>query len=171
MSRPSIDELLDRAEIIDLLSRYCHQHDVLAPRFATGEADGTEFDVFDTIFTPDAIIDFTGSGGPRLNVNPMKEWMAKAYALFPVQQHVLGQTQFNFAADWNSATTLTWLLNPMGHGPAGGPLRVFVTGGYYRDRLVRTSGGWRIVERTFDPQWVVGDVPDLVLPGYEEVSA
>jgi hypothetical protein len=30
--------------------------------------------------------------------------------------------------------------------------------GVYRDRLVRTSDGWRIIHRTFDVDFSIGDI-------------
>jgi SnoaL-like domain len=159
MPRPTVEELLDRIEIQDLLTRYTHQHDVLAARFAAGLADGTEFDVFDEIFTPDAVIDFTRSGGHRDLVGNIKAWMAGAYALFPVQHHLYGQIHFSFSADGREAETRAWAINPMGYGKAGEAPEVFTTGGYFIDRFVRTSDGWRISEHSYDPQWQMGDTP------------
>jgi len=159
MPRPTVEELLDRTEIQDLLTRYTYQHDVLAARFAAGEADGTESDVFDEIFTPDAVIDFTKSGGPRDVVSKMKVFMASVYPLFPVQHHPFGQMQVTFSADGNEAETRAWVLNPMGYGKAGEPLEVFTTGGYFINRFVRTNDGWRISFHTYDPHWQMGDTP------------
>ncbi|MGH9259478.1 MAG: nuclear transport factor 2 family protein [Acidimicrobiales bacterium] len=86
--RPTVEELLDRFEILELFDRYTYHHDVLAPRFATGDADGSEFDVFDEIFTSDAVLDFSASGGIRAELATMKEWLPSADARFPVQHHL-----------------------------------------------------------------------------------
>jgi hypothetical protein len=163
--RPTIEELLDRAEIQDLLNRYTFQHDVLAVRLANGTADGTEFDVFDEIFTPDAVLDFTHAFGSRRDLSTTKTWMAEGNALFPVQEHLMGQTEFEFSADRNEAKTRTWMINPMGFRQSDGTIHVFVMGGFYHDNLIRTSNGWRIRERACELTWQFGETPaELKLP-------
>ena len=163
--RLTVQQLLDRFEIIELFNRYTYHHDVLAPRFATGDADGTEFDVFDEIFTADAVLDFSASGGIRAEVGTMKEWLASAYANFPVQHHLMGQTELTFTVDANEAHARTWIMNPMGFRRADGTIEMFTTGGFYVDHLVRTAVGWRIQDRTYDQQWLIGDMPsELALP-------
>ena len=163
--RPSVDELLDRFEILELFNRYTHHHDVIAPRFAAGGTDGSEFDAFDDIFTDDAVLDFSASGGIRADLATMKEWLPSAYANFPVQHHLMGQTALVFTADGNEADARTWIINPMGVRGSDGEIEVFVTGGFYLDHLVRTDRGWRIRERSYDQQWLIGDVPsELALP-------
>lgn len=163
--RPTVQELLDRFEIIELFNRYTYHHDVLAPRFATGDTDGSEFDLFDEIFTADAVLDFSASGGIRADVATMKEWLRSAYAYFPVQHHLMGQTELTFVADGNEAHARTWIMNPMGFRRSDGTIEMFTTGGFYLDRLVRTAVGWRIRERSYDQQWLIGDMPsELALP-------
>ncbi len=49
----SIEEVSDRFEIYDLLVRYCTAMDT------------ENLDLFDDIFTPDAIIDYKEMGGKR----------------------------------------------------------------------------------------------------------
>jgi hypothetical protein len=130
--RPTIEGLLDRQEILDLFNRYTFQHDVLAPRFATGDQDGSEFDIFDQIFTPDAVLDYTSSGGIRADVETMKKWLPAAYENFPVQHHVMGQTELSFTGstgERTEATARTWVINPMGFRKSDGSVRVFTAGG------------------------------------------
>jgi hypothetical protein len=146
----SLDELLDRAEIADLNARYTYHHDVIAPRFATGQVDGSEFDLFDEIFTEDAVLDFRGSGGIRGDLATMKDWLAPAYAAFPVQHHVTGQMLITFSEDRTEAHARTWLVNPMGRGLDDGGLEFSYSGGWYLDHLVETERGWRIRERVYE---------------------
>jgi len=51
MARPTLEELQDRFEIDELLTRY-----------ATAIDDKT-FDLLDTVFTPDAHVDYISAGG------------------------------------------------------------------------------------------------------------
>src|ERR1700730_5495558 len=91
--RVSLDELIDRAEIADLNALYTYHHDVIAPRFATGQVDGSEFDLFDEIFTDDAVLDLRASGGIRGDLATMKEWLPPGYSALPVQHHLTRQMQ------------------------------------------------------------------------------
>jgi SnoaL-like domain len=152
-NRLSAEELLDRVEIADLNARYTYHHDVIAPRFAAGQVDGSEFDLFDEIFTEDAVLDFRSSGGIRGDLTTMKEWLAPAYAAFPVQHHLTGQTQITFSADRTEARARTWLVNPMGRRLDDGGLQFSYSGGWYLDHLVKTERGWRIRERVYEQLW------------------
>ena len=149
----SLDELLDRAEIADLNARYTYHHDVIAPRFATGQADGSEFELFEAIFTEDAVLDFRASGGIRGDLATMKDWLASAYAAFPVQHHLTGQMQITFSEDRREARARTWLVNPMGRELDDGGLQLSHSGGWYLDHLVKTGCGWRIRERVYEQLW------------------
>ena len=155
-----LEELLDRAEIADLNARYTYHHDVIAPRFATGQVDGSEFALFDEIFTEDAVLDFRASGGIRGDLATMKEWLAPAYAAFPVQHHVTGQMQITFSEDRTEARARTWLVNPMGRQLDDGGLQLSFSGGWYLDHLVKTERGWRIRERVYEQLWPAQPVVD-----------
>jgi hypothetical protein len=48
----------------------------------------------------------------------------------------------------------------MGAGRRAG-LTPYEAIGVYRDRLIRTSGGWRITHRTFDVHISIGDISVL----------
>lgn len=151
--RLSLEELLDRAEIADLNARYTYHHDVIAPRFATGQVDGSEFELFDEIFTEDAVLDFRASGGIRGDLATMKEWLASAYAAFPVQHHLTGQMQITFSEDRTEARARTWLVNPMGRRLDDGSVQLSHSGGWYLDHVVKTEQGWRIRERVYEQLW------------------
>ena len=153
MQRSNPEELLDRAEIADLNTRYTYHHDVIAPRFATGQVDGSEFELFDDIFTEDAILDFRASGGIRGDLATIKEWLAPAYAAFPVQHHLTGQMQITFSEDRTEARARTWLVNPMGRKLDDGRLQLSYSGGWYLDHVVKTDRGWRIRERVYEQLW------------------
>ena len=60
----SIQEISDRLEIQDLLARYC---DAL---------DRKDWDIFDRIFTPDAVIDYTAMGGSCGDLTATKKFLA-----------------------------------------------------------------------------------------------
>jgi 3-phenylpropionate/cinnamic acid dioxygenase small subunit len=149
--RFSPQDVSDRLEIDDLLSRY------------TFAIDAKDFDALDTVFTPDAQIDYTTSGGIKGAYPEVKAWLAKALAMFPTTQHLLGNKRVTL--DGDTATSRTYFYNPMGAPKKGGGLQMFFVGGYYNDRLVRTPDGWRIAERFEETAWMDGQLPtDLQIP-------
>ena len=135
----TVEELADRTAIDEQLARYCRAID-------TGE-----WDLLDGIFTPDAVLDYTSSGGIRGVYGEVKPWLAKVLPLFAVRQHYV--TNREIALDRDAATSIAYLYNPMGRRRDDGGLDLFFVGGTYRDRWLRTAAGWRIVERVETEWW------------------
>lgn len=129
----SLQEMSDRLEIQDLFARYS---------FAIDERD---WDALDRVFTPDARIDYSETGGARGSFPAIKAWLPIALERFAMFQHMVATTKLDLAGD--TATSRTILFNPMVHRDAAGAEQVFFIGLWYRDRLVRTGEGWRIAER------------------------
>ncbi len=126
-----VRRLLDRAEIADLLTRYTRSVD-------TGEVDG-----FDQVFTDDATIDYTASGGASGPVAEVKAWMAaEAIPLFAQTQHLVGQVETDFTGD-DAAHVTAYFWNPIRiQLPESEPFDMEI-GGLYEHDLVRTGDGWR----------------------------
>lgn len=141
-----LQEISDRIEIQDLFARYS---------FAIDER---EWDALDGVFTPDAKIDYTETGGAKGTLAEIKEWLPTALERFPTFQHMVATTKLML--DGNRATSRTILFNPMTFRPEGGPDQVFFIGLWYRDQLVRTADGWRIAERHEEMGWS-HNVPDM----------
>lgn len=129
----SLQEISDRLEIEDLFARYS---------FAIDDRD---WDALDRIFTPDARIDYTETGGASGSIAEIKAWLPDALARFPRYQHMVATTKLDISGD--TATSRTILFNPMVHRDDTGQEQTFFIGLWYRDRLVRTAQGWRIAER------------------------
>lgn len=136
MAAMTLQQISDRIEIDDLLTRY-----------ATG-LDGKDWELWASCFTPDAHIDYTGAGGIKGSLAEVKRWLSEVMANFPMTQHLV--TNKDVRIDGDVATCRSCLFNPMGV-PDGDGMMVFLEGGYYRDRLVRTADGWRIAERIEEP--------------------
>jgi 3-phenylpropionate/cinnamic acid dioxygenase small subunit len=144
-------ELRDRLAINDLLVRYAWA------------IDTKEWDTLDTVFTPDAKIDYTRTGGIAGSLAEIKPWLAESLAAFPATQHLLSNSQVTIEGD--TATARTAVYNPMGAATREGPLHFFFMGGYYADRMVRTPDGWRIKERVEHLVWMDGTLPrELYVP-------
>ena len=139
MSDPRLAALADRLAIDDQLTRYCRA------------IDGGEWDLLDAVFTPDAVLDYTSSGGIRGAFPEVKAWLAQVLPLFAVRQHFV--TNRDVTLDGDAATSRCYLLNPMGRRRDDGGVDLFVTGATYVDRWRRTAEGWRIVERTLVEHW------------------
>lgn len=108
--------LADRLQIDDLLTSY------------TRAIDTGDWDRLDAVFTPDAEIDYTSTGGIAGRYPEVKAWLAENLPLFPRRQHVLGQKEV--ALD-------------------GEP-------GLYHHDLVRTADGWRSARLVEELCWKRG---------------
>jgi hypothetical protein len=130
----SPEEISDRILINDVLIRY------------TVAIDTKDWMLLDTCFVPEAHVDYTQSGGAKGPYPEVRAWLEKTLAMFPMTQHFIGNTTVIIDGDY--ATSRTYVFNPMGMPkPDGKGLHIFTVGGYYNDKLVRTTDGWRIVER------------------------
>lgn len=127
-----LQELTDRAEITDAITRY------------TLAVDEGDFDRLDTVFTPDAHIDYTESGGVADTFPVVKAWLAEALPGFSTHRiHMVGQVAFDFAGARDEAAVAAYFHNPMRIADGRGGERVVEVGGIYRHTFVRTDAGWR----------------------------
>jgi hypothetical protein len=123
-------QISDRLEIEDLLVRY------------TRAIDSGDWDRLDTVFTPDAEIDYTESGGIAAAFPAVKAWLAEVLpAFFPKRMHMLGQIDRSVEGD--SATCTAYFHNPMPMADGQGGEKLVELGGLYHHDLVRTAQGWR----------------------------
>lgn len=128
----SQQELSDRLEIQDLITAYSHA------------IDFHRWDELDDIFTTDARLDFTASGGEAGTLPEMKDWLARTLALFAGHQHLIATSRIELAGD--RATGISLCHNPMWLD-ADGQRQVLFVGLWYEDEFVRTDFGWRICSR------------------------
>ena len=145
MPPKSLQELSDRLEIQDLLTRY------------TVAIDTKDWKLLDTCFTPDAHVDYTATGGTKGAYPEVRAWLEKALAPFPMTVHYISNTTVEL--DGDRARTRTYVLNPMGFPNPDGSLHMFTVGAYYNDELVRTPEGWRIARRVEEHAFLEGSLP------------
>ena len=119
----------DRLEIEALLTRY------------TRAIDTGEWDRLDAVFTPDAEIDYTATGGIAASYPAVKSWLAEMLPIFPRRLHTLGQVDSRVEGD--AATVAAYFHNPMILPEQDGTERIVEFGGIYHHDLVRTPDGWR----------------------------
>lgn len=127
----SQQELSDRLEIQDLITAYSYA------------IDFHNFDDLDAIFTADATLDFTATGGAAGALPEIKTWLASVLGHFGGHQHLVATSAVEL--DGDTATARTICHNPMWFADAARP-PVYV-GLWYFDSFVRTAGGWRIASR------------------------
>jgi hypothetical protein len=123
-------EISDRLEITDVLIRY------------TRAIDTGDWDRLDTVFTADADIDYTESGGIHAGFAEVKPWLAEMLpAFFPQRMHTLGQLEITVEGD--AATVAAYFHNPMPADDGQGGTKIVEIGGIYHHQLIRTGDGWR----------------------------
>jgi 3-phenylpropionate/cinnamic acid dioxygenase small subunit len=142
-----IQELSDRLEITDLLTRYARA------------VDRKDWNLYRTVFTADTHIDYTSAGGAALGLEEMCAWMDEALAQFPATQHLISNVHVEI--DGDAATVEAMFHNPM-KMPDGS---AWVTGGWYHHDLVRTADGWRSRKLVEESAYFSGMPTDLSSPG------
>ena len=133
-----LQEISDRLEIADVVTRYARGID-------TGE-----WDRLDEVFTPDAAIDYTESGGIAGSYPEIKPWLAEMLpAFFPRRMHLIGQVDVEFGAPSEpggvpgAATVIAYFDNPMPMHDGSGGEKIVEVGGMYLHEMTRTPEGWR----------------------------
>ena len=135
-----LQALLDRAALIDVLSNY-----------ATG-LDARDWTLWRSVFLDEVTFDLSSwSGQParKLDADRVVATQAKIFAEFAVTQHFF--TNHRITIDGDRARVLAhmraehWLDDSPEHPQREGTQR-YTMFGYYDDKLVRTTIGWKIAE-------------------------
>jgi 3-phenylpropionate/cinnamic acid dioxygenase small subunit len=130
-----LQRISDRLEIEDLLTRYAHA------------VDTKDWDLYRTVFTEDAFIDYESAGGIKGDLGTIVAWLAEALAAFPKTQHLVANIDARI--DGDEAGVRAMFYNPM--VMANG--KNFFCGGYYNHTLVRTPEGWRSRRLAEESTW------------------
>lgn len=146
MTTPSVD---DRREIEECLHRYAWM------------VDQRKWDLMDSVFTPDGIIDYTSTGGRRGPYRPRLEWLDRALAPWPINLHMISNISIDLSTR-DAARSRCYFFAPMGRARADGTQEIISNAGYYLDSFARTGVGWRIRERVCTQTIMIGQLP----PGY-----
>ncbi len=176
--------LADRAEITDVMYRWCRA------------VDRRDWDAVRRVFHPDAI----DNHGPFVGgVDELIAWLSDRHRTIPFSMHLVSNILIEFA-EADSALVETYIFATLRYSAEGKAALAVFTGGMggggatdsfawarYIDRFERRNGEWRIARRTvafdssliadvpanapaFDPNWAVGrrDTDD---PIYKERAA
>ena len=130
----SPSEAADHADITQCLQRY-------------GQAlDDRAWDVFDTVFTPDARIRYEIDGRAwSVPIEELKTSSRELFERFWWTQHVFSVPLIELAGDVARATCR--LIATHVQVNLEGERSRYVVYGTYRDALTRTAAGWRIRDR------------------------
>jgi hypothetical protein len=122
-----------RIAIDDLLTRY------------SIAIDDENFDLLDSVFAPDAILDYTVSGGPRAPYPEVKAWlMTGLRGTNPGRMHMMGTRQV--LIDGKTARVRAYFFNPYAVPMLEGSYIYSLGGGFYNHKLALRPEGWRSVE-------------------------
>ena len=145
-TRLSLEDVAHRIEIDDLLTRY------------TIAVDDEQFDLLDTVFTPDAVLDYRAGGGPRGPYPEVKAWLARSLSMgTPARMHMLGNKQV--VIDGEEAKVRAYFFNPFVRDLPNGGWEYSLGGGYYNHKLRLTPEGWRSTELYEKRVWREGFAP------------
>ena len=121
------NESADFVEIQQLLARYSRS------------LDTRDWELYRSVFTADAFIDYSASGGMTGQRDEVAEWLRKTLGTFEWSgMHYITNVEANVTGD--SAQVRAAVFNPM-QFPGMTGLTYF--GGYYHHDMVRTPDGWR----------------------------
>jgi hypothetical protein len=140
--------LWDRLEIDDLLTRY-----------ATA-VDARDWALLDTVFAPDACLDYRSAGGIRGTYDEVRAWLAGVLPIFTWTQHLVVNRAVDIDPGGQAATSVSIFHNP-NELTIEGQRWFFTVGGRYHDRLARLSAGWRITTRVEETTWWEHPMPGL----------
>ncbi len=134
------DPVRDRAEIVALTHDYCWA------------LDGRDWDALRRdVFLPDAVAWLTNE---CVGIDAIVARVTAALERLDSSQHLVGSHQIRL--DANTATGRCHLqAQHVRRAAEGGSL--FMVGGSYHDRYVRTPQGWRIAERRLEMLWTDGN--------------
>ena len=128
----SLQEISDRLEIQQLLAAY------------STAVDGGHFEDVDDLFTDDAVIDLSATGGAYGPYGEVLSWMSNTLSAFGAYMHVLSGTDLRL--DGDTATARTACVNPLALDADS--KAIYLICFWYDDEFARTPGGWRFRSRS-----------------------
>ncbi|MFF5179780.1 nuclear transport factor 2 family protein [Micromonospora sp. NPDC000316] len=150
-----VQELIDRAEITDVLVAYCQAQ------------DQQEWHLLDAVFTDDAVMELPGSGlDGTLSPAAFRAFLVERFTPTRLSgQHSISNTLFRIHGD--TARTISELASiTLQTTDTEGVLSRTQANSLYVDDFVRTTAGWRIKHRVISQKNVEIDTvtyaPELI---------
>ena len=127
----------DRLEISALLYRYARA------------VDGKDWALYRSVFTDDAVIDYSSAGAICGTRDDVAEWLSTGFATIGMSMHYITNIEIlEYSGD--SATVRAMFYNPM---QLPGMAELSYCGGYYHHELARTADGWRSANLREENVW------------------
>ena len=133
-----IQRISDELEISALLTRYARA------------VDTKDWDLYRSVFTDDAVIDYSANGIPAGSRDDIAEFLARGFTRIPMSMHYI--TNIESQIDGETAQVRAMFYNPM---QLPGMTELSYCGGYYYHELVRIDDGWRSRNLREDNVWFV----------------
>lgn len=128
----------DEAAIAALLYRYARA------------VDTKDWELYRSVFTQDAVIDYSSAGIPAGSRDEIAEFLSKGFTTIPWSMHYI--TNIEADVDGDKAQVRAMFYNPM---QLPGMAEMSSCGGYYHHELVRTPDGWRSRHLREENVWFV----------------
>ena len=133
-----VQALSDKLDIQELLARYARA------------VDTHDWDLYRSLFTSDATIDYTSAGGIAGTLDEVVDFLAGAIPILPWTQHVITNVEVDL--DGDAAVVRATFLNPMQFPWLDEPS---CCGGTYLHDMVRDGDGWRSRRLLEENRWFV----------------
>jgi 3-phenylpropionate/cinnamic acid dioxygenase small subunit len=133
----------DKLEIHELLARY-----------ARG-VDNRDWELYRSVFTDDAHIDYTSAGGIAGGRDEVAAWMARVFPSIPWSQHYI--TNIEIELDGDTAEVRAMFYNPMQLPGMDAPSSC---GGFYHHDLTRTADGWKSRRLLEESRWFLNPIAE-----------
>jgi ketosteroid isomerase-like protein len=135
----SIQQISDRLEIRDVLTRYCYA------------VDDRDWDAYRQLFTSDAVIDDTVTGGIRSGVEEHITYLRQALSKVLISQHAISTVLIKLNGD--DATVRAHCACPIVLDTGEHDKHVMFQGLWYRESFIRKEGGWKIYNLLEEGYW------------------
>ena len=128
----SLEEISDRLEIQQLLAAYA------------SAVDAGRFDDLDELFTDDAVIDLSATGGADGPYREVTAWLKQTLSSMGAYMHAGANSDVLLSGD--TATARTACVNPLVLDAES--KAIYLICFWYDDEFARTSEGWRFRRRS-----------------------
>ncbi len=116
--------------------------------------DNRDWALLKSVFTDDAHLDYSSTEGPAGSRDEVVAWLEQSLSQVLIQ-HVVSNFQIDLDGDRATVRAMFYTAVEL-----PGLDEMLMTGGYYDETLVRTSGGWKIQRLFEDNRWMKPSMPD-----------